>query len=263
MPQTEPQSLPALPLRPLLPLPSLLLSRLLTKAIDGRGCPGSRGRGGGWPRRRSQPPASSRHQVSVPPKASLPPIPPACCLPSVGGPGWGPEEGSSAEKGALSVRGHESPGQGGGGTAPLASEPGSSLSSSPEEAATLSSTLWGSPPPVPAAKWGTGRGGAWPLRGSGNSWASRAGSTGRRADRFRVLFCRSRCLSEEAPHASGWGWGGVWRLSFTWESPLQLKAPHVSRCWRCPPCLPAPTGPSEEENPVHPSPVERSPPKSP
>lgn len=119
------------------------------------------------------------------------------------------------------------------------------------------------PLPAPAAKWGTGRGGAWPLGGSGNSWASRAGSTGRRADRFRVLFCRSRCLSEEAPHASGWRWGGVWRLSFTWESPLQLKAPHVSRCWRCPPCLPAPTGPSEEKNPIHPSPVERSPPKSP
>ena len=39
------------------------------------------------------------------------------------------------------MRGHESPGQGGGGTAPLASEPGSSLSSSSEEAATLSSTL--------------------------------------------------------------------------------------------------------------------------
>lgn len=28
-------------------------------------------------------------------------------------------------------------------------------------------------------------------------------------------------------------------------------------------CSPAPTGPSEEKNPVHPSPVERLPPKSP
>lgn len=109
LPQTEPQSLPALLLRPLLPLPSLLLSWLLTKAIGGRGCPGS---WGAPPRRRSLPPAPSRHQASVPPRAPLPPTPPACCLPGAGGSGWGPEEGGSAEKGALSVRGHGTPGQG-------------------------------------------------------------------------------------------------------------------------------------------------------
>lgn len=63
------------------------------------------------------------------------------------------------------------------------------------------------------------------------------------------------------PLVGGLVW--VWTPSFAWESPLQLKTPHVSRCWRCPPCLPAPIGLSEEKNPVHPTPVERSPPKSP
>lgn len=55
------------------------------------------------------------------------------------------------------------------------------------------------------------------------------------------------------PLVGGLVW--VWTPPFAWESPLQLKTPHVSRCWRCPPCLPALIGLSEEKNPVHPTPL--------
>lgn len=167
MPQTEPQSLPALLLRPLLPLPSLLLSWLLTKAIGGRGCPGSRG---APPRRRSLPPAPSRHQASVPPRAPLPPppslLPARCWGVRVGsGRGWQCREGGSECEGTWDPRAgvevehlHSRLSLG-----PASRVPRRLLPSPP---------LCGPPPPVPAARWGADKGGAWPLGGSGNSWAS-------------------------------------------------------------------------------------------
>ncbi|CAI9167406.1 unnamed protein product [Rangifer tarandus platyrhynchus] len=95
-------------------------------------------------------------------------------------------------------------GRGGGGTLPLPSEPGSSFTCS-EEAATLSSTLW---PPSPQRQLPGGE----PTEGELGPWGAvgiagpaSTGSTGQRADRSRVLFCGSRGLSEEAPHASGGG----------------------------------------------------------
>lgn len=167
LPQTEPQSLPALLLRPLLPLPSLLLSWLLTKAIGGRGCPGNRAPPPQEALTAPCPLQAPSFSATKGASATHPPslLPARCWGVRVGfGRGWQCREGGSECEGTWDPRAgvevehlHSRLSLG-----PASRVPRRLLPSPP---------LCG-PPSAPAARWGADKRGVWPLEGSGNSWAS-------------------------------------------------------------------------------------------